>query len=87
MKLTLSALEIKVLLKCRYGLVSKSDITQFFRTKDKTERTKAIENLIAEKLITAQEMPKLGSNKTPVFYQITETGKKWIDDYNKNYPK
>lgn len=87
MKLALSTLEIKILLKCYAGLKSKSDITQSFRTCDKEERAKAINNLIANKLIIAQEMPKTGSNKTPVFYKLTENGKKWIEDYNKNYPQ
>jgi len=86
MKLTLSTLEIKILLKCRAGLMSKSDVTQFFRANNKEERAKAINNLIANKLILAQEMPKAGSNKTPVFYKLMESGRRWIDDYNKNYP-
>lgn len=87
MKINLSTLEIKILLKCSTGLKSKSDITQLFKPYDKEERAKAISSLIANKLLLAQEMPKIGSNKTPVFYKLTENGKKWIDDYNKNYPK
>jgi len=90
MKLDLSTLEIKILLrcdKCNAGLVSKSDITQFFRTSSKEERGRAIDSLMANKLLLAQEMPRIGSNKTPVFYKLTENGKKWVDDYNENYPK
>lgn len=87
MKLNLSALEIKILLKCNSGLISKSDVTQLFKAYTKEERAIAIESLIANKLIDAKEMPKPGSNKTPVFYKISVAGKKWIDDYNKNYPK
>lgn len=90
MKLTLNTLEIKILLKCdkcNAGLISKSDITQFFRASSREERVKAINSLIANKLLVAREMPKAGSNKTPVFYELTNDGKKWIDDYNENYPE
>jgi len=86
MKQNLSTLEIKILFKCDTGLKSKSDITQLFKPYSKEERAKAIKNLIADKLILAQEMPKADSNKTPVFYKITEAGKNWVEDYNKNYP-
>lgn len=86
MKLNLSTLEIKILFKCNTGLKSKSDITQLFKPYSKEERARAIKNLIANKLILAQEMPKADSNKTPVFYKITVVGKKWIEDYNENYP-
>lgn len=86
MKINLNTLEIKILLKCEAGLKSKSDISQLFRTCDKEEKAQAIKNLIANELILAQEFPKACSNKTPIFYKLTGAGKKWLDDYNKNYP-
>lgn len=87
MRSTLNTLEIKILLKCNAGFISKSGVTQLFKAYAKKERSQAIDNLIANKLILTQEMPKAGSNKTPIFYKLTIPGKKWIDDYNKNYPK
>jgi hypothetical protein len=87
MKIDLTNLEIKILLQCSAGIVSKTVITQMFRRYNKMERAQAIDRLISKDFLLRQELPKLGSKKTPIFYRITEQGKKWIEEYNKNYPK
>ena len=87
MNINLSTLEIKILLKCSEFLLSRSYLPQLYRRYNKKEREIAIKNLINHGLLLAQEMPKAGARKTPVFYKITDKGKKWLFDYNQNYPK
>jgi len=89
MGLTLSSLEILILLKCdeQKGLISKTELSHSFRSYDTKAKEKATKNLSEQDLILVQELPKLGSTKIPVFYRLTEKGKKWVDEYNKNYPR
>jgi len=88
MNLTLSTLEILILLKCnkRSGLTSKTELSRSFRSRDIKEKEKAIKNLKEYNLILEQELPKPDSTKIPIFYKLTGKGKQWIDEYNKNYP-
>jgi hypothetical protein len=87
MEINLSALEIRILLKCSQELMSKTAFSQLSRQDGKAKKEKALNNLIKQDYIVAKELPRLGSNKTPVFYEITDKGRKWVKQYLDNYPK
>ncbi|CAL7961377.1 conserved hypothetical protein [Gammaproteobacteria bacterium] len=89
MTLVLSSLDILILLKCdeKNGVISKNDLGQVFRSYGTVAKERAIKKLKKYNLILVQKLPKLSSTKIPVFYKLTEKGKQWVDDYNKNYPK
>ena len=87
MKIDLSTLEIRILLKCSQGLMSKSAFSQLSRKEGKTKKDEALNNLIKQGYILTRELPRLDSNKIPVFYEITEKGKQWVKKYLDNYPK
>jgi len=87
MQINLSALEIRILLKCSQGLMSKSTFSQLSRKDGKAKKDKALNNLIKQEYILAKELPRLDSNKTPVFYELTEKGRQWVKKYLDNYPK
>lgn len=40
-----------------------------------------------EILILSKKMSKPDSKKNPIFYWITDKGKKWVADYLKNFPQ
>lgn len=85
-KTTLGILEIQILLKCSQGTLTKSALCQFSRNNSLLEKQKRIRNLIIQDLIIEQALPKIGCKKIPIFYSLTEKGKKWVTDYKKNYP-
>lgn len=87
MQIDLSTLEIRILLKCSQGLMSKSTFSQLSRQDGKAKKDKALNNLIKRGYILAKELPRLDSNKIPVFYEITAKGQTWVDYYIANYPK
>lgn len=86
MELDLNTLEIRILLKCNEKLLSRTYLAPLYNKYSLKERRKAIEHLIKEKYIIARELPKPGAKVVPVFYEITEKGKKWVRDYLDNYP-
>ncbi len=87
MKVNLSPLEIHILLKCKQKLLSRSALSQIRRKESKTNREKAISNLIKQGLINVLELPHPDATITPVFYEITDKGKAWVKDYLDSYPK
>lgn len=87
MKLDLNTLEIRILLRCDEGMLNKTDITQIYSKYSKEERSKAITSLIEGGFIHSLELPKPGVRKIPVYYEITDKGKKWVKEYLDNYPK
>jgi hypothetical protein len=82
----LSILEIQILLKCSEGIFTKSVLCRFFRKNSLSEKQKTIKRLIARSLITEQKLPKIGSKKVPVFYNLTKKGGEWVKAYKKSYP-
>lgn len=87
MQLDLNTLEIQLLFKCNIALISKTKFARILKNYSKLDKEKAISHLISKNLVNTQALPKQNSKRVPVFYQITETGKKWLENYNKNYPK
>lgn len=87
MKLDLSTLEIRILLRCSESMLNRTDITQIYFKHSKEERSKAITNLIEREFILALELPKPGARKVPIYYEITEKGRQWVKKYLDNYPK
>lgn len=86
-EIDLGILEIQILLKCSEGAFTKTNLSQIARNKySLLEKQRIIKKLVAQDLIMEKALPKIGSTKVPVFYILTEAGKKWIDDYKKNYP-
>lgn len=86
MEINLSVLEIQILLKCSEGTLTKSALSLIFRKHSLTEKQRAIKSLAIKDLIIEKALPKKGSVKVPIFYSLTEAGKKWVEDYIKNYP-
>ncbi len=86
LKIALTTLQIKVLLKCADKPLSKRNVTQVFSQYKKPERDQAIDELIYTGFLEAKELPKPGAKKTPIFYIATSKGIKWVEDYNTNYP-
>jgi len=89
MILKLSLLEVLIILKCskQNGLINRTELSRAFRRYDLKAKQKAIKNLTEQNLILVQELPRSGGRKIPVFYKLTDKGKQWVDEYNKNYPK
>ena len=83
---TLNVLEIQILLKCSSGTFTKSALSQIYRQNSLLEKQKSIRRLVIQDLIIERSLPKQGCKKVPVFYVLTEKGKKWVADYKKNYP-
>lgn len=84
----LNTLEIKILLSCSKGVFTKSALSQISKQKySLIEKQKAVRKLIIQDLLIEKALPKIGSKKTPVFYSLTEAGKKWVKEYSANYPK
>lgn len=82
----LTPLEIRILLKCYENPLGKKDISQFYRARSHADRKQAIQNLIENGLVLSKQMPKPNSKKIPIYYLITDSGKKWILNYIKNFP-
>ena len=87
MKIELNTLSIRILLKCSNGIVKNRDVSQFYHRESKKNRDKALKGLIEKDYINKLILPKPGTNKPPIFYEITEKGKKWVVEYTKSYPK
>lgn len=81
--LTLSELEIKILMRCKTSPVSKRDITQMYKKNKKIEKEMVINSLVDFGYIKETKLPKPDTKKTPTFYFITEAGEKWIEQYLK----
>jgi len=82
----LTPIEIRILLKCSESPLAKKEISQLYRTYTHEDRTLAINNLIENNFILSKYMPKPGSKKIPIYYWITDIGKKWVSEYIKNFP-
>lgn len=80
-------LEILILLKCSRGLLQKKYISQYYARYSASERQKAVDNLIADELISLVLLPKSDTRKSPTFFEITDKGKKWLIEYESKYPK
>ncbi|NKB47450.1 MAG: hypothetical protein GKR77_06645 [Legionellales bacterium] len=50
------------------------------------ERQQCMEGLLKDDLIEMRVLPKANTRKSPTFYYITDKGKKWLADYEKNFP-
>jgi hypothetical protein len=87
MTLTLSPLEVLLLLRCKNqnGLISKPELIQSCGNYNIAE--KAIKSLARQNLIMVHELPKLGGRKMPTFYRLAGKGMKWAREYNKEDPK
>lgn len=83
----LDTLEIRILLKCSEGLLKRNYVSQLYKKYTAAQRTTAINRLIKNGFIKAKEFPKPGAKITPVFYEITEQGRKWVKEYLENYPE
>ena len=86
MNTNLDTLEIQILLKCYEKPVNRTYITRTFFRHKIDDREKALSKLIESNLIISRKMPKPGAAKIPIFYQITDEGKKWISNYLEHYP-
>jgi len=82
----LTELEIKILMRCQKGMISRRMATQYFKSVGKLERDRAVENLIKNRLLLSRKLPKPDARKTPTFYELTEKGKAWLQSYFENYP-
>ena len=89
MTLTLSPLEVLLLLKCKdqNGLINKLELIQSCINYSTEEKEKAIKSLARQNLIMIHELPKLGGKRTPSFYRLAGKGMKWAREYNKEDPK
>lgn len=84
---TLGYLEIQILLHCDVGNFTKTDLSQIARRKySLTEKQKAIRSLIIKDLLIEKVLPKIGTTRAPVFYCLTDNGKKWVKEYKRSYP-
>jgi len=84
---TLGYLEIQILLRCDAGDFNKTDLSQIARRQySLTEKQKIIRGLIIKDLLIEKMLPKIGATRAPIFYFLTDNGKKWVDEYKKNYP-
>ncbi len=82
-----SSLQIRLLLKCEQEPMTKSNVSKLYKKLEKDRRVEEITELIKAGMLTEKAMPKIGVNKTPVFYFLTEEGKNWVDQYHANYPR
>jgi hypothetical protein len=84
----LDILEMQILLHCDEGLFTKSDLSRIARQKySLANKQKAIQKLVSQGLLIEKALPKLDSKRIPVFYSLTDAGKKWVTEYKNNYPK
>ena len=86
METTLTELEIKILMRCQKGTISRRMATQYFKSAGKIERDKALANLIQSGFLLSKRLPKPDARKTPTFYELTEKGAAWLQSYFDNYP-
>jgi hypothetical protein len=84
---SLSTLQIRLLFRCCDKAMSKTDVYRFSKKLSTDERAAFLHPLIQSGLLTEQEMPKKGVHKVPIFYFITDAGKAWVKQYQKNYPQ
>lgn len=67
--------------------MSKSDASNLYKKFGKAHREEEVTQLINAGMIIEKAMPKIGVNKTPVFYFLTADGQKWVEEYHANYPR
>lgn len=82
----LSPIEIRILFKCREAPLQKKYISQYYARYSASERKKALETLINSGLINNICLPKATARKPTTIFKITQEGKKWLFEYEKNYP-
>ena len=82
----LAPLSLTNLIKCNEKPISKTDVTQFYKRHSPENRQKAIDALLENNLIEAKKRPKPGTQKAPIFYFITESGKNLLKQYENDYP-
>lgn len=84
----LTGLEIKILLKCAKQAVSKTVLSNSFRTASLVQRYEAAEKLVKLGFVKESERPNPTATvvrKTPVLYEITQKGRDWVVQYHKKY--
>jgi DNA-binding PadR family transcriptional regulator len=84
----LTGLEIKILLKCAQQVVSKTVLSNSFRTASLAQRYEAAEKLVKLGFVKVSERPNPTATvirKTPVLYEISEKGRDWVEQYNQKY--
>lgn len=86
MNTTLSVLEMRMLLKCSKELVSHSKMSNVYAKRTLQVRQDALNHLIQQQYIVARELPHSPQGKPPVFYEITEKGRTWVDAYLQEVP-
>jgi len=87
MEITLTELDIKILMRCQKETISRRMATQYFKSASKPIRDQALEKLVKNGLLLSKRLPKPDARKTPTFYELTEKGKTWLQDYFDNYSK
>ncbi len=79
----LSQLSIRILFKCHEKLLQKKYISQYYSRYTASERQNAIETLLSNSLIEAEQILRPGIRKAATVYKITDIGKKWVSEYEK----
>ncbi len=77
----LTALEVKLLLRCRAQPLSKFQISQAFKRVPLPSRQEVLYGLVTKGYLSERRMPKPGARKTPTYYFITAKGEAWVDNY------
>lgn len=85
MDINLSALEIRILLKCDERPLVRGKLTQVYKKSSIEEREKAINNLKARQYIVQKALPKPSTRTVPIFYEITDKGRAWVKEYMATY--
>jgi DNA-binding PadR family transcriptional regulator len=70
-----------MLLALYEGQLTKTDLTTRFRSVSAAEREKLINKLVKDGLVEGELRPTPNSRKTPLFYFLTDSGKKWVANY------
>jgi hypothetical protein len=83
----LTPMQIRFLLWCVKRPISKTDVTKIYRQYSIEERDECIQGLLDSNLVEMRVLPKANARKSPTFYYITDKGKKWLTEYEKNFPE
>jgi hypothetical protein len=83
---TLPPLAIRILQKCAEQMVSKTDISQYYKKYTKAERETAVALLLDKQFIVAQVLPRPDTRKAPTFYTVSKEGERWLQKYYAGYP-
>ena len=82
MPLKYSLVQVRMLLALdSKGQLTKTGLTTRFRSVNANEREKLINQLVKDGLVEGELRPTPNSRKTPLFYFLTDLGKKWVADY------